>query len=169
MTATRRDDEVLENMDRGKENPLGAVVVILGLVSTPCSLWEVGKSPNKPSPSPLSSQLFHLRRHCQQRKRMPFEEDSSACGHEEFPRQCLLLRITATCYADWISKDDTGPCFSQGSAVTGIIRQFWKSFMWWVKHQARWWIVFVQSPSRVRRFATPWTAAHQVSLSFTIS
>ena len=38
MTATRRDDEVLENMDRGKENPLGAVVVILGLVSTPCSL-----------------------------------------------------------------------------------------------------------------------------------
>ena len=38
MTATRRDDKVLENLDRGKENPLGAVVVILGLVSTPCSL-----------------------------------------------------------------------------------------------------------------------------------
>ena len=106
--------------------------------------------------------------HCRRRKRMPFAEDSSACGHE-FPRQCLLLRITATCYADWIAKDDTGPWFSQGPAVTGIIRQFWKSFMRWVKHQARWRIVFVQSPSHVWRFATPWTAARQVSLSFTIS
>ena len=30
-------------------------------------------------------------------------------------------------------------------------------------------IVTAQSPSRVRLFATPWTAAHPVSLSFTIS
>ena len=29
-------------------------------------------------------------------------------------------------------------------------------------------IIVVQSPSRVRLFATPWTAAHQASLSFTI-
>ena len=36
-------------------------------------------------------------------------------------------------------------------------------------HTAHWPIVVVQSPSRVRLFVTPWTAAHQVSLSFTIS
>jgi len=30
-------------------------------------------------------------------------------------------------------------------------------------------VTVVQSPSRVRLFATPWTAAHQASLSFTIS
>ena len=102
-------------------------------------------------------------------KENAFEEDSSVCWHEEFPRQCLFLRIMGSCYAYWISKDDTGPCFSQGPAVIGIIKQFWKSFMWWVNHQARWWIVFVRSPSLVWLFATPWTAACQVSLSFTIS
>ena len=31
------------------------------------------------------------------------------------------------------------------------------------------WLFLVQSPSRVWLFATPWTAAHHVSLSFTIS
>ena len=30
-------------------------------------------------------------------------------------------------------------------------------------------VVFVQSLSRVQLFATPWTEAHQASLSFTIS
>ena len=30
-------------------------------------------------------------------------------------------------------------------------------------------VVVVQSLSHVRRFATPWTAAHQASLSFTVS
>ena len=30
-------------------------------------------------------------------------------------------------------------------------------------------VVVVQSPSRVRLFAIPWTAAHQASLSLTIS
>ena len=35
------------------------------------------------------------------------------------------------------------------------------------KIQAAWSIV--QSPSRAQLFATPWTAAHQVSLFFTIS
>ena len=30
-------------------------------------------------------------------------------------------------------------------------------------------VVVVQLLSRVRLFATPWTAAHQISLSFTIS
>ena len=30
-------------------------------------------------------------------------------------------------------------------------------------------IVIIQSPSHVKLFATPWTAAHQVSLSFTVS
>ena len=31
------------------------------------------------------------------------------------------------------------------------------------------WVYVVQSPNRVWLFATPWTAAHQASLSFTIS
>ena len=37
------------------------------------------------------------------------------------------------------------------------------------KHENSEWIVVVQSLSRVWLFATPWTAAHQASLSFTIS
>ena len=43
-----------------------------------------------------------------------------------------------------------------------------------VKHRSRYLLYFVvvvvvQSLSRVRLFATPWTAARQASLSFTIS
>ena len=43
-----------------------------------------------------------------------------------------------------------------------------------VKHRSRYLLYFVvvvvvQSVSRVRLFATPWTAARQASLSFTIS
>ena len=37
----------------------------------------------------------------------------------------------------------------------------------WLKHLAVF-VVFVQLPSHVWLFATPWTAAHQFSLSFTI-
>ena len=32
-----------------------------------------------------------------------------------------------------------------------------------------WWVIFVQSLSRVWFFVTPWTTAHQASLSFTLS
>ena len=40
----------------------------------------------------------------------------------------------------------------------------------WIQPNCRWCnIVVVQSLSHVRIFATPWTAAHQSSLSFTIS
>ena len=38
----------------------------------------------------------------------------------------------------------------------------------WLKHLALF-VVFVKLPSRVWLFVTPWTAAHQSSLSFTIS
>ena len=157
-------------MDRGKDKPLGAVVVILGVVSIPCflpleKLLKVRTS-QALLPSPANSSTPES---TADGERMPFEEDSSACWGGEFPRQCVLLRVVGSCYTDWISKDNTGPCFSQGPAVIGIIKQFWKSFMWWVKHQARWWTVFVQSPSLVWLFATPWTAARLVSLSITIS
>ena len=37
------------------------------------------------------------------------------------------------------------------------------------RHGSRYWIVVVQSLSHVWLFATPWTAARQASLSFTIS
>ena len=61
------------------------------------------------------------------------------------------------------------------------IHVYWVSNAIWPSHprqndedrRREWWYVFVvmvvQSLSHVQLFATPWTAAHQASLSFTIS
>ena len=45
----------------------------------------------------------------------------------------------------------------------------WRSWGGWPQLDFLWSLVAVQSLSQVRLFVTPWTAAHQASLSFTIS
>ena len=92
--------------------------------------------------------------------------------HMELPwsaKQCARHRETDKIEALWLSeKASLGVCHPTGLWTwwgTDCVRH-------WLKHFARTFIicvVAVQSLSHVRLFVTPWTAAHQASLTFTIS
>ena len=71
---------------QGKRKPSGGCSghLELSLRSLLPSPWEAARSPNKPSPSPLSSQLFHSRIHCRWRKRMPLRKTAVRVDMKSF-------------------------------------------------------------------------------------
>lgn len=95
----------------------------------------------------LCSLLFQPRHPLQMVKENPplRKRDKASNCHEVFPKQCLIYgspgKVVAT---DSESPEKTWAVyFSQGPTVIWVIRQFWKSLVEGIQHEAGWWKVCV--------------------------
>ena len=95
MTATGRDDKVFENLDRGKESPLEAVVVILSLVSVPCFLplemLPKVRTSQPLLPSPPNSSI----------------PESTADGEREYPWRKTAVHVDMKSFLDNVCSSES--------------------------------------------------------------
>lgn len=128
---------------RGK--PQGAALVVPGSDSPFPACLCLRRLPEVRSqtlPS-LCSLLFQPRHPLQMVKENPplrIKDKASSC-HECFPNNAWSYRSPRKV----ITTDSESPektwavYFSQGPTVIWVIRQFWKSLMEWLEHDAAWW------------------------------